>query len=143
MSFDDDLDAQIAAETQHVDVDVTLNKALRTIRVFAMDGLDWAAATDMFPARPDVPLDSVYGYNLRPLSKYLAPLCAKLLEDGKPVDLTVEQVDKLFKALPGNQIMQLGDAMWTLNEYLPGEAVKALKKGSAAKSARNSKQPTS
>lgn len=138
MSFDDDVAAQIAAEKDFVNVDVTLNGKLYTFRFFQMDGLEWADQTDRFPARPGVLLDMRYGYNLRPLSKAVAPLSGKQVDGDTLIDLTPEQWEKLFKALPGAAVMRIGDALFNLNEYAPGEAVEAAKKASAAESALSS-----
>jgi hypothetical protein len=143
MSFDEDLDAQLilAAAPDHVDLPAVVNGTLYTFRIFAMDGLEWSEITDMFPARQDVLLDQRYGYNLRPLSKFAVRRCGKLVDGDNLIDLTDEQWDKLFSGLPGATVMRIGDVIWNLNEYLPGQAIEALKKGSAAKSARNSKLP--
>lgn len=139
MSFDEDLDIQLARERMYIHVNVTLAGKLRTIRVTAIDALDWASAVDMFPLREDVKLDEVYGYNIRPLSLHIAPDCCQLVEGDELVPLSREQCDKLFKALDGSAVQRLGDAMWNLNQFLPDMAVGALKKALADASAKNSK----
>jgi hypothetical protein len=141
MSFDDDLDAQVAAEAEYADVDVLINGKLCTLRFFQMDGLDWADQTDRFPARPGVLLDMKYGYNIRPLSLAVAPLCGKMVDGDTLVDLTKEQWVKLFKGIAPASVMRIGDNIFNLNEYAPGEAVAAAKKASAAESALNSASP--
>jgi hypothetical protein len=83
-------------------------------------------------------LDMRYGYNLRPLSKAVAALTGKMVDGDTLTDLTPEQWEKLFKALPGASVMRIGDAIFSLNEYMPGEAVEAAKKEFAAQSAPNS-----
>lgn len=138
MSFDDDLDAQVAADAEYADVDVLINGKLRTLRFFQMDGLEWSDQTDRFPARPGVLLDSKYGYNLRPLSRAVAPLCGKMVDGDKLVDLTKEQWGKLFKGLAPASVMRIGDAIFNLNEWLPGLAVDEAKKALAVESALNS-----
>lgn len=138
MAFDDDLDAALAAERDFIDVPVAVNEKLHTLRFFQMDGLEWADQTDRYPARPGVLLDMRYGYNLRPLSKAVAVLTGKLVDGDEVVDITPEQWDKLFKALAGAPIMRIGDALFSLNEWMPGQAVEAAKKSFAAESAQNS-----
>lgn len=138
MSLDDDLDAQIAAEAEYADVDVLINGKLRTLRFFQMDGLEWADQCDRYPARPGVLLDSKYGYNLRPLSRATAPLCGKMVDGESLVNLTKEQWVKLFNGLAPASVMRIGDCIFNLNEWLPGQAVEAAKKALAAESAPNS-----
>lgn len=138
MSFEDDIRAEFEAEKPYHDVSVKLNGNLHTFRFTQMDGLQWASATDMHPARPGVLLDMRFGYNLRPLSLLVAAQTGKRIDGDKFVDLTPDQWTNLFKALPGASVMRIGDALFELNEYGPGEAIEALKKASAAESALNS-----
>lgn len=138
MSFDDDLDAQVAAEADYADVDLLINGKLHTLRFFQMDGLEWSDQTDRFPVRPGVLMDSRYGYNLRPLSQAVAPLCGKLVDGDKLVDLTKKQWAKLFKGVAPSAVMRIGDTIFNLNEWLPGKAVDEAKKALAVESALNS-----
>jgi hypothetical protein len=145
MSFDDDLEAAFTSEKDWVDVEVSLNGNLHVLRFFEMDGLEWADQTDRFPARPGVLLDMRYGYNLRPLAKAVAIATGKLVEGDTTKDIPAAQWEKLFKgALAGAPIMRIGDAIFNLNEYLPGQAVEAAKKAAAVESAQklNSPAPT-
>lgn len=130
MSIDDELDAALSTERDFADLSINLNGKLRTFRFTQMDGMEWADLTDYYPAREGVLLDSRYGYNLRPLAKAAAPLCGKLIDGDKHVALTEEQWEKLFKGQPGATVMRIGDVIWNLNEFLPGQAIDALKKGS-------------
>jgi hypothetical protein len=138
VSFDDDLAAELAAEKDHIDVDVVVNSKPYKLRFFQMDGLDWADQCDRFPIRPGVLLDMRYGYNLRPLSKAVAKLTGKMVDGEKLVDLTEEQWDGLLKMLPGAAMKHVGDALFNLNEWLPDVAVVEAKKAFAAESAPNS-----
>lgn len=138
MSFDDDLDAAVAAERDTVDVSATVNGHLYTFRFTQMDGLEWADITDRFPGRPGVLLDTRYGYNLRPLSKMAAKETGELVEGDTLTKLSPEQWDKFFKGAPGAAVMRIGDAIFNLNEYLPGLAVEDAKKALAAESAKSS-----
>ena len=137
MTLDDDLDAVMGVARDFADLSINLNGKLRTLRFTQMDGMEWAELTDRFPARQDVLLDARYGYNIRPLAKAAAPLCGSLLDGENEVALTVEQWEKLFKGQPGATVMRIGDIIWNLNEYLPGQAVDALKKGSTPEPSKN------
>jgi hypothetical protein len=142
MSFDDDLEAAVLAEKDWADVEISLNGKYHVLRFFEMDALLWADQTDRFPARPRVLLDMRYGYNLRPLSMAVAPLTGKLVDGDKLVDLTEDQWRKLFKgALKGAPIMRIGDALFNLNEYLPGLEVEAAKKAFEVESAQKLNSP--
>lgn len=142
MGFSEDLAAAKTAERNIRDVDVTVNGVLYTLRFTQMDGLDWADEADRHPARPKVLIDLRYGYNLRSLVKAVAPQTGVLVIDGESSALRVDPVDPenpkdpdrvdewvdLLKALDGAAIQRIGDAIWSLNEWEPGQAVEAAKK---------------
>jgi hypothetical protein len=142
MSFEDDLKAEFEAEKPHRNVDVKLNDKLYTLRFTVMDGIEWTAAGDMFPPRPGVLLDTRYGYNLRPLTLFVASKTGQRVDGEKLTDLTPDQWSNLFKALPGKSVSRIGDALFDLNEYTPGAEVEALKKARAAESAQGSSLPS-
>lgn len=141
MSFDEDLDAQMNRELDTVDVPVTVNGKLRTLRFTEMDGLKWADFCDRSPARPGVLLDMRYGYNLRELTKIAAPASGVLVDGDTVTELSTEQWAKLLKGLPGSSAQRIGDALFNLNEWMPGQAVEDAKKAFAAESAKNSPSP--
>lgn len=143
MSFLDDLAAAEAAARPYTEVPVIVGGELHTLRFQQMDPLDWAEETDRHPARPGVMLDKRYGYNLRTLVKAVAPRCGHVVEDGKLVELTYEpahldehgqpvpesgQWVTLLKSLAGHEFQKITNAIWSLNEYLPEEAIKAARK---------------
>lgn len=142
MSFEDDLNTPI--ELPSDDIEVVLNGHLHVFRFTALDGLTWANECDKAPVRPDVTLDSAFGYDLRQLTLNVAPLCGARLVDGEPVKLRVDppnprslapEVNEwrdLFSKIDGQTFRRIGDAIWGLNELLPMEAVKAAKKAQAA-----------
>lgn len=138
MTFEDDLKAEFEAPKPTKDVDVKLNGKLYTFRFELMDSVEWASATDRAPARPGVLLDMRFGYNLRALVPLVAPMSGKRVDGDELVDLTPDQWRNLFKALPGASVMRIGDTLFDLNEYEPGEAVKELKKASAVEPKKNS-----
>jgi hypothetical protein len=111
--------------------------------VTQMDGIAWASETDKFPARPGVLVDQRYGYNLRPLTKHVAPKCSVLFDaDGNEVELRVDppEVKKdrvnqwadLFANIDGATFQRISDALFGLNEIWPAQAVDAAKKARTA-----------
>lgn len=129
MSFEDDLAAASAAPAPFLDVDVTVNGNLYTLRFEQMGPAEWAAETDRHPARPGVLIDARYGYNLRSLIQAVAPLTGSLVEDGSTVP--VADWPALLKSIAGHGFQRVTDAIWSVNEYLPerqvADAKKALK----------------
>lgn len=132
LSFSDDLAAAKAAVLPHQDVDVLLNGNLHTLRFHKMDAVEWAEATASHPARPNVLIDTRYGYNLRAVTRTVAPQTGFLLDGDRPTPLQSEdEWVSLFKAISGAEFARIMDAVWELNEYGPQEAVKAAKKALA------------
>ena len=128
MSFLDDLTEQKTAAPPTVDVDVTLNKNLHTLRFKQMDGLAWATAGDQHPPRADVAVDRRYGYNLRALVLAVVPATGVRVEDDAEHELSAAEWGELFAILPGAMVGRICDAVWGLNEYLPEQEVEAAKK---------------
>lgn len=143
MSFSDDLNTP--TERDWTDVEIALGGNLHTLRFTAVDGLTWANYCDRHPARPGVPLDGAYGYDLRSLTVEIAPICGQLVVDGEPTLLRVEppnrlhpeapRVDEwaeLFAKIDGQTFRRISDAIWALNEFIPQQAVATAKKALAA-----------
>ena len=134
MSFEDDLKAAEAAPIEYVDVPIELNGNLHTFRFLQLSGPEWAAETDLHPARPGVLIDTKKtGYNLRSLCIAVAKKTGRRLE-GDPdnptlVELTPEQWDSFYKAISGNAKGRIDDAIWGINEAIPQARVDALGKG--------------
>lgn len=147
-TFEEDLAAAQAPEDNHIDVLVLINSNPYLLRFRPMDGMEWAAETDLHPPRPNVAIDRAYGYNIRSLTKGAAPQSGVLVVDGEERKLRVdppvqrkrgekapERVDEwgaLFKALSGHDFKRITDAIWSLNEYLPEKAVEAAGKALAS-----------
>jgi hypothetical protein len=135
MSFEDDLKAAREAPIEFTDVPVEIRGNLHTLRFLQLSGPEWAAETDRHPARPGVLLDMRYGYNLRTLCMAVAKLTGRrvITAGGEEtlVELTAEQWDDLYRAIPGATKSRIDDAIWGLNEANPQARVDALKKGSA------------
>jgi hypothetical protein len=141
VGFLEDLAAEKAAQRPTADVEVLLNGNLYTLRFTKLDGTEWAAEVDKYPARPGILIDSRYGYDLRKLVKGIAHKCGVLLDGETEVPLqwdppgTKDRVDEwadLFKALDGHAVQRIADAIWGLNEYAPAQAVEAAKKARSA-----------
>lgn len=155
MSFADDLKAVKEAVVPSVDVPVTINGNVHTLRVRKCPAMVWVDAVDRSPLRRDAPYDRRYGYNLRQVTRLVLPLSAVLVVDGEEKPLQVDPVDPadpnaervnewadLFAAISGHFESKLGDAVYALNEHESEESLKtalaALKKvqgGSRKKSA--------
>lgn len=131
MSFEDDLKAEYEAERPYEDVDALLNGTLYTFRFTKMDGTEWASACDRAPLRPGVLLDMRYGYNLRALAPIVAQASGGRVDGDAVVPLTPDQWRAVFKG-SGSTVARIGDAIFTLNEYGPADAVDEAKKALAA-----------
>lgn len=141
MSFKDDLAAAKTAEVPHIDVTVLVNGKPYELRFRQMEGPAWAAETDRHPSRPGVLVDQKYGYNIRSLTLGAAPKCGVLLEGDAETALRVDapglenRVDEwadLLTTLSGHDFQRVTDAIWSLNEYLPEQAVDAARKARAS-----------
>jgi hypothetical protein len=138
MTFEEDLAAAVAAPVETQDVEVLLNARVLTLRFRQMDGFEWADETDRHPARPDTKIDMHYGYNLRSLTKAVAPKTGVRVDGDGEHELTEEQWTALLKALSGAHFQRVCDAVFALNEYAPAWKIRELKKGSRAGSAPSS-----
>lgn len=140
-TFDDDLASAQAPEDHYIDVLVLINKKAHTLRFRQMDGMAWAAETDRHPPRPNVAIDTKFGYNIRTLTKGAAPQCGVLIVDGEeqalrvdpfdpdePMAERVNQWEQVFKAITGHEFKRITDAIWFLNEYGPQQAIEAAGK---------------
>lgn len=132
MSFADDLKAQSEAVLPHEDVEVLLNGNVHVFRFRQIDGVEWTAETDKYPARPGVLIDARYGYNLRALVKGIAPKCGVRLDGDTEIGMETDEWADLWKAIDGPTFARITDAIWGLNEYRPGLAVEAAKKALSA-----------
>ncbi len=129
MSFIDDLEAAEAAARPSKDVLVLLAGNPHVLRFVQMDPMDWTTVTDRHPMRPGVLVDERYGYNLRAVTREAAPKCGFLVEDDRPQPLqSAESWASLFKSITGAEFARITDAIWSLNEYEPEQAVLAAKK---------------
>jgi hypothetical protein len=141
MSFDEDLDAALAAEVDWVTVDVSLNGVLRTFRFDRMDGQEYDALTNLYPPRLTATLDKFYGYNIHDVALACAPLSGRLVDGDTLVELSEDQWRKYFKGASGAAVGRIRDAIFNLNEYMPAQEVEAAKKAFAVESVKNLLSP--
>lgn len=141
MSFDEDLDAQLTAEVEWADCDITVNSKLVRLRFERMDALAWADLCDQCPPRPTSPIDRNFGYNFRAVVALAAPISGKRLEGDEAVELTSDQWRKLLKGVNALALRTIGDVIFNLNEWLPAQEVAAAKKAFAVESDKSSSSP--
>lgn len=135
MTFEEDLKAAREAPIEFVDVPIELNGNLHTFRFLQLSGPEWAAESDLHPARPGVLIDTkVTGYNLRSLCMTVAKKTGRRImgdpADGNAalVELSPDEWDDLYRSISGNAKIRIDDAIWSLNEGRPQARVDALKK---------------
>lgn len=141
MTLDEDLDAALTNKNddpEWADVEVVLNGKHRVLRFTQMDGLAWADFAAQCPPNMKSPTDTGFGYNMRAMTLLAAPASGVLRDNGEDVPLTDEQWTKFFRAASGRDHRAIGNALFSLNEWLPSQAVVEAKKASAAESAKNS-----
>ncbi len=141
MSLNEDLDAALEAKTEDpdwADVEVVLNGKYRTLRFTQMDGLTWADLAAQCPPNLRSKTDASFGYSMRAMTLLAAPASGVLREDDQDVPLEPEQWEKFFRAASGRDHRAIANALFSLNEWMPSQAVVDAKKASAAESAKNS-----
>lgn len=141
MSFDDDLEAQLNAEADWADCDITVNNKLVRLRFTQLDALEWADLCDLCPPRPGSPIDRNFGYNFRAVVTLAAPKSGKRLDGEEAVELTADQWRKLLKSINPLSLRTIGDVIFNLNEWIPAQEVAAAKKAFAVESDKSSSSP--
>lgn len=116
--------------------------SLVTIRFLKMDGADWAEIGSRHPARLDVSIDRLSGYNYHETAREAAPRSGyEVRKDGEEETLepiSPEDWAALFQVLSGREIEWISSTLWDLNDFGPRKKVdaarKALSDGSASRS---------
>ena len=144
MSFKDDLAAARAAVPDTKTVDVSVGKALVTLKVRAVPTTTWTEITAQHPPRVGVPLDMNYGYNWHASSDEAALQSVVRVEDGKDVPFerteatddteAVDEWAELLEVISAPDLTAIRNVVWELNEYAPGLRTQALKKASTVNS---------
>lgn len=115
-------------------LDAELRDRLLTIRVFALEGTEWAALKAKHKPRDGNAQDRAQGFNIEAVSR------AALLRAGKRVvgdslrDVTPGQWEKLFKKISGGDFETLIYATFGVNQLGSQAMTAALVKGSPATS---------
>lgn len=133
----DRLGAKSAATKAHAalaKLDAELRDRLLTIRVFALEGTEWAALKAKHKPRDGNVQDRNQGFNIEAVAR------AALLRAGKRVvgdtlkDVTPGQWEKLFKKISGGDFDTLIYATFGVNQLGSQAMTAALVKGSPATS---------
>lgn len=111
---------------------VAASDALVTLRFTRMPGREWSELTSKNPVRPDVAIDRHYGYNYDMVCELAAAKSGVRVEDGDEIPLSGDEWEALFSALSGNEVGEIRDAVWALNEWEPQQRIQALVKASGA-----------
>lgn len=129
MSFSDELKKAKESKAETQDVPVLLNGDLYKIRLAQMNPTDWVSLTDRNPKRPGVAIDSNLGYDLRGVTRAAVSTCAKLFKGDVEVEVKsddeVDEWGELLDTISGQELANVGDAVWGLNAYMPGLALEA------------------
>lgn len=141
---DESADQRLGAEPQPVTVrqdaarkaleafDKKAQKALVRLKFTRMDGSAWTRLTSANPMRIDVALDRQFGYDYDTVSELAARATGVILTDKGEQPVFDEDWDRLFRVLSGHDVEAIRDAVWTLNEWEPGQHIEALVKDSGA-----------
>jgi hypothetical protein len=94
--------------------------ALVTLRFDKMDGEQWAALAARHPARIDVTIDRLSGYDYHATARDAAPLCGYALgDDESREDLSKEDWDGLWPIISGREAENIATSLWELNDWSP------------------------
>lgn len=122
MSFEEDLAAAQKSQRRHADVRVELNGKNYVIRVYAMDGTEYAAETLRHPPREDVPADLQYGYNLNSVANAVLPRCGKRVNGDEELDISDDEWASLLAVIDGGAAQEIVNVVYVLNEYASSKA---------------------
>jgi hypothetical protein len=158
-SRDEDLqrinDALAAAETER---DQLTAGTVVTLRFTQIPGQAWAEIAARHPARADVTLDRVYGYNYHEVAKaaalyrdpgalpgtfgrgYADRVIPPEDDDAEPTiePVSPEQMTAIFEIITGHEFERIASGIWDLNDYGPQQRIanagKASRAGSVSRS---------
>lgn len=130
-----ELDEQIAKIQENVGALEEERDGLRkgtivTLHFDKLEGGQWADIAARHPARVDVVIDRLSGYNYHATARDAAPLCGYALgEDDARVDLSPEDWQGLWPILSGREMENIANSLWELNDWSPRRKIDAAKKG--------------
>lgn len=144
------------AQVELDELEATAGDSIVTFRFTQLPGDQWAALTSKHPPRPNVPVDTNYGYNFDTATiaaaRYVDPdgrHYGVRIEDGEEVHMVVtpatdttpavDQWADLFSSASGHEVAAIRNTVWGLNEYLPKMQLEAMGKafGATARSEKN------
>lgn len=124
---------------------------LVTFRFTQLPGQAWAEISARHPARVDVTIDRVYGYNYHEVAKAAAAFhddqghgySERILPadgDAEPGSepVTFEQWAGIFEVISGHEFERIASALWGLNDYGPQQRIAHAGKASRAGSVNKS-----
>lgn len=127
-SIDELIAKSKAAEAATASVEVLVGGELVTLKFTELPGKQWAEITIRNPAREDVPVDIIKGYNVHAVTQLGAVKSGVLVGDDAEQELSEDQWRGIFDALSGADFQTVIDTVWSLNEWAPTERVENAKK---------------
>jgi uncharacterized protein YhaN len=156
-------DAAVAAVQEKIDELDTEREALTegtliTFRFTALPGQAWAELGAEHPARANVTIDQMYGYNYHEVAKaaaayrdrdafgrqvgagYSERVIPAETDDTEPTlePVAPEQWEALWPLLSGHEFERIAVALWSLNDFGPQQRIVAAGKASRAGSVSRS-----
>lgn len=129
-SIDELIAKSEAAEPATATAEVLVGGELVTFKFTELQGAKWADITIRNPARPDVPVDQIKGYNTHAATQLAAAESGVRVEGDTETKLTEKQWRGIWKALSGADFQTVVDTVWSLNEWAPAQRVEEAKKAS-------------
>lgn len=115
-------------------LDAELRDRLLTIRVFALEGTEWAALKAKHKPRDGNAQDRAQGFNIEAVSRQALLKAGKRVVGDALKDVTAGQWEKLFKKISGGDFETLIYATFGVNQLGSQAMTAALVKGSPATS---------
>jgi hypothetical protein len=120
--------------------DALLDGVVLTLRFTKLPGQAWSEITSRNPARIDVSIDRIYGYNYHETAKQAAPYVddegrhygqrVTAADDGSEVleDIEPEHWADLFTLLAGGEFERIATLLFEMNDWGPRQRAAAAKK---------------
>lgn len=128
MGFAEDVEAARSNPRRSSDLVVEVNGKRHKLRLYAVDGTEYAATTLRYPPRVDVPVDVQYGYNLSAVTEAILPKCGRRLENDAEVEMSADEWSSFMTVIDGGFAQELVNTVYTLNEYASAKAAVRARK---------------
>lgn len=138
------LDAAIERRTTDPEtetVEVMVGDSTLVLKFTEMDSTEWANVIAVNPLRPSSAIDRRYGHNYHASARMAAPECGVRVDGDAETKLTLEQWEKLFKAIAPRDFNNIASAILSLNDFGPEQRLATAKKASAVVSAKKRRSP--